>query len=166
MTTQVLEQYILDAERAFQEQQFLDGKNYLEEALAIEPTWGKAHNHMGWLYLYQLADWEKAEQHLGLALKYTARYSAPYLHMAHLLFESRRFDELMDLLKTAAHIPGVQRSFVHNEHGRVHEVNGRYSKAIKSYRLALRWALDEQEIQVIRDNIRRIHYKRWSFLWG
>ena len=166
MTTQVLEQYIMDAERAFQDQNYLDGKSYLEEALAIEPTWGKAHNHMGWLYLYHLADWEQAEQHLKLALKYAARYSASYLHMTHLLFESRRFDEMIALLKIAEQVAGVRRSFVYNEYGRIHEVNGRYRKAIKNYRLAVRWAFDEQEIQVIRDNIRRARQKRWGFLWG
>lgn len=166
MTTQVLEQYIIDAERAFQSQNYLDGKSYLEDALSIEPTWGKAHNHMGWLYLYQLADWEKAEQHLRLALKYASRYSAPYLHMAHLLFESRRFDELILLLKKAGNVPGVERSFVYNEYGRIHEVQGRYRQAIKNYWLAFRWSLDEQEIQVIRENIRRARQKRWSFLLG
>ncbi|MGB3463789.1 MAG: O-linked GlcNAc transferase, partial [Cyclobacteriaceae bacterium] len=98
---QILERYILDAEQAFENQEFLQGKELLEYALAEEPTYGRAHSHMGWLYLYHLNDLEKAESHLRLALKYAATYGAVYQHMATLLFDSNRLREHEDLLEVA-----------------------------------------------------------------
>ncbi|MEO9803003.1 MAG: O-linked GlcNAc transferase [Reichenbachiella sp.] len=165
MTMQILEQYMLEADRAFEQQLYLEGKRYLEDALAEEPTYGKAHNHMGWLYLYHLDESEKAELHLKLALKYAANYSAPYIHMSHLLFETGRFEELQILLDTAADVPGVPQSFLANEFGRLNEIQGRYTAAIKCYKEAVKWSLNEQEIAIVKDNINRCKNKRWFFLF-
>ncbi|MEL6561409.1 MAG: O-linked GlcNAc transferase [Bacteroidota bacterium] len=163
---QTLERYLMDAEKAFQEQEFLQGKEFLEYALAEEPTYGKAHSHMGWLYLYHLNDYEKAESHLRLALKYSAKYSAIYQHMATLLFDARRLDEHESLLEAAMQVTGVPPSFIFNDFGRNREVQGRYKEAIKLYKLGIQNSLDSHEISVIRDNIQRCKQKRWKFLFG
>lgn len=83
-----LENYILEAETAFEENEYLRGMRNLEDALSIEPTYASAHNHLGWLYLYPLEDWTKAERHFQLALKYDTNYGGTYVHMAHILFEN------------------------------------------------------------------------------
>ncbi|NET09192.1 MAG: O-linked GlcNAc transferase, partial [Symploca sp. SIO2B6] len=145
MTLRILEQCMLDAERAFEEQLYLEGKGYLEEALAEEPTYGKAHNHLGWLYLYHLNDLDKAERHLKLALKYTNSYKAPYIHMSTLLFDQGRFDECELILAQAEQVPGVEKSFIFNEYGRLNEVKGQYRSAIKSYKDAIKWSLNDHE---------------------
>lgn len=165
METLVLERYILDAEKAFERNDYLEGLRILEEVLTIEPNYGKAHNHLGWLYLFQLTDWNKAEIHLRLALKYASGYNAPYIHMAHLLFEKGQFEELTGLLEKAKTVGGVQKSFIYNEYGRMFEVNGKLKKAIKSYKTAVRWSFNEQELNIYKDNIRRCRDKRWILLF-
>jgi len=164
MTLQVLEQFVLDAEKAFEQELYLEGKNYLESALMEEPTFGKAHNHLGWMYLYHLDDFVIAERHLKLALKYAKQYSAPYIHMLHLLFEAKRLDEFEQLIAKALYVPGVKKSFLFNEKGRLSEVHGNSTQAIKWYRNAIRWSMDDREINLIKDNIRRARSKRWLFL--
>ena len=159
----VLDQYILDAEAAFREENFLKGRELLESALADEPTFAMAHNHMGWLYLYHLNDLQKAEQHLKLAMKYSPNYGATYMHMAQLLFDSKRFDEHEALLEKATSVPRISFSFIYNDLGRNCEVKGRLRQAMKYYRLAIRWTLDEHELSVLKDNLRRCRSKRWSF---
>lgn len=165
MTAQALQQYVLDAERAFERQEWLEGKNLLHEALEIEPVYALAHNHLGWLYIYHLTDYALAEMHLNLALKYAPGYHASYIHMAQLLFDAGRLDELEALLNRAMKVAGVQKSLIYNDFGRTNEVQGRYRKAIAHYKLAARWAFDEREIQIIRDNIRRCRQKRWMLFW-
>ncbi len=162
---QILERYLLDAEQAFEQQDFLQGKEFLEYALAEEPTYGKAHSHMGWLYLYHLNDYEKAESHLRLALKYAATYHAVYQHMASLLFDAKRLDEHESLLEVSQQIAGVPTSFIFNDLGRNREVQGKYKEAIKFYNEGIKWSLDTGEINVMRDNIRRCKEKRWKFLF-
>lgn len=165
MTVRVLQQYVYDAERAFERQEWLEGKDLLHEALEIEPVYAKAHNHLGWLHLYHMLDFTLAEMHLKLALKYAPEYHAPYLHMAQLLFDMGKWQELEQLLSRAMDVAGVQKSFIYNDLGRVKEVQGKYGKAIGYYKLAARHALDTKEIDGIRSNIKRARKKRWMFFW-
>jgi tetratricopeptide (TPR) repeat protein len=165
METMVLERFIQRAEVAFEKNDYLEGMRILEEALTIEPNYGKAHNHMGWLYLFHINDWEKAEIHLKLALKYAPGYCAPYIHMSHLLFQKRKFDELIDLLEKAATVGGMQQSFIYNEYGRMSEVKGKLRNAVKNYKSAIRWTFNEQDLNVYRDNIRRCRDKRWIMMF-
>ena len=164
MSLQLYEQFVLDAEQAFEKGLFLEGKGFLENALAEEPTYGKAHNHLGWFYLFHMDDVEKAEVHLRLALKYARQYSAPYVHMIELLFNAERLEEHAKLVAEAMKIPGVGKSYLYNEMGRNVEMKGRITDAIKFYRLAIRWSTDKEQIKVIRENIRRARGKRWLFL--
>ena len=165
METMVLERYIENAEKAFEQNDYMEGMRLLEEALTIEPNYGKAHNHMGWLYLFQLNDWEKAEIHLRLALKHAPNYGPPYIHMSHLLFEKRKFDEFTRLLEKALNIGGVQKSFIYNEFGRMFEVNKKIRKAVQHYKKAVRWSFSDQDIAIYRDNMRRCRDKRWILMF-
>jgi len=165
MSLQNFEQYVLDAEKAFEQGLFAEGKGYLENALAEEPTYGKAHNHLGWFYLFHMHDFEKAELHLRLALKYARQYSAPYIHYSQLLFEAERLDEHAKLVAEAFKVPGVGKSFLYNEYGRNMEITGRIADAIKYYRLAVQWSTDEEQIKLIKGNIKRARGKRWLFLF-
>jgi tetratricopeptide (TPR) repeat protein len=164
MKFQELEQYVLDAEKAFEQGHYLEGKAFLESALAEEPTYGKAHNHLGWLYLARLDDFEKAERHLRLALKYSQKYSAPYIHLISLLFELKRMEEHERMIAEAMKVPGMSMSFLYSEKGKAFEVKGKYTEAIKWYRKAIRWSMEESEINAIRNYMKRAKSKRWLFL--
>ena len=164
MSLQNFELYVLDAEKAFEKGLILEGKGYLENALAEEPTYGKAHNHLGWFYLFHMDDVEKAEVHLRLALKYARQYSAPYVHMIELLFNAEGLDVHAILVADAMMVPGVGKSYLYNEMGRNMELKGRITDALKFYRLAIRWSTDKEQIKVIKMNIRRARGKRWLFL--
>ncbi len=165
METFRLHNYILKAENAFENKEYLEGMHFLEDALGIEPTYARAHNHMGWLYLYPLEDWSKAEKHLKLALKYDANFGGTYFHMAHILFENARFEELVELLQKALTVGTVAKSFVYNEFGRMYEVSAKFKTAITYYKQAIKWCLDERELNTIKDNIRRVRRKRWDLMF-
>lgn len=161
MSFKICEQYVLDAEKAFEQGLYLDGQSHLENALAEEPTFGKAYNHLGWFFLYHMKDYEKAEVHLKLALKFAGQYSAPYFHMIDLLFNAKRLDEHEKLIAKAMYVPGVDKSFLYNELGKNREVTGKIGKAIKLYKLAIRWCTDNKDIELIRENLGRAKRKRW-----
>jgi Tfp pilus assembly protein PilF len=165
METMALERFVQSAENAFEQSDYLEGMRILEQALIIEPCYGKAHNYMGWLYLYQINDWDKAEIHLKLALKYAPTFSEPYINMSYLLFEKGKFDELTELLTNAIAVGGVQKSFIYNEYGKMFEANGKLRKAVNFYKAAVRWAFNEQDLNNYKDNIRRCRDKRWIMLF-
>ena len=70
MSMHNFEEYVVNAEKAFEKGLYMEGKAFLDDAVSMEPTYGKAHNHLGWFYMYHLDDYVKAESHLKLALKY------------------------------------------------------------------------------------------------
>ena len=164
METLMLERYIRDAQLAFKLKDFQEGRRLLEEALSIEPVFGKAHTLLGWLYLFQINDWEKAEIHLKLALKYAPSYSTPYLHMSYILFEKGRFKELTGLLDKALTVGGVSKALIYNNYGRMFEADGQFRKAVRFYKTAIQWAFSEEELQMIKTNIKRCRDKRWVLL--
>jgi hypothetical protein len=84
--------------------------------------------------------------------------------MITLLFEAKRLDEHEKLVAKALYVPGVKKSFLYNEIAMGKEVRGNYVSAIKYYRMAARWSMDLQEIETIKENIRRAKSKRWLFL--
>jgi tetratricopeptide (TPR) repeat protein len=161
MEKHILETYLKKAEKAIEENEFLEALKILEEALTIDPKFGKAHSHLGWLYLYKIVDWGKAEIHLEMALQYSPEYSAAYIHMSHLLFEKRNFGKLAELLSKAGMIDSINKSFVFNEFGRMYEVSGNYGTAISYYKQAIRWSLDEQDLNHYKESIKRCREKRW-----
>lgn len=165
METLVLERYVLNAEAAFERNEYLEGIGLLEEALAIEPNYSKAHNHLGWAYLFQLNNLEVAEKHLQFALNVTPVYGPAYIHMSHILFNKGKYNELTELLETALSHGGVQRSFVYNEFGRMSETNRHLRKAIGYYKKAVSYSMDEQEMKTITDNIHRCRHKRWILMF-
>ena len=165
MTAQVLYQYIIDAERAIEIQDWLEAQHILEQALVDEPTYGKAHNHLGWLFLYHLSDYKRAETHLRLAFKYAPGYHAPYMHMAQLLFEAKRFEELEALLNEAMGIAGITRSFIYNDFGRLYEACGKLTKAVRYYKMAAKRSIDSHELDTIKKNVKRCRQKRWIAFW-
>jgi hypothetical protein len=160
METMILENYIQKAEKAFESNDFVKGMEYLEEALMSDPHFGKAHNHMGWLYIYHLKDWTKAEKHLGMAMRYTPGYAPVYIHLSGMLLEQGRFEDLEKLLEKAQGVGGVQKAFVYNTKARIQEIKGRYKKAIALNKQAVKWCLNDQELNNLKAEIKRCRKKR------
>lgn len=161
MATQLLEQYMLEADQAFAQEDYVRGKNILEEALALAPDYGEAHNYMGWLYLYHLNNWEQAERHLALAIRYAPKCRGAYVHLSALLTNQARYDELQVLLGKAFQVPGINRVALFNDLGRMYEDLTKYRLAVKYYKEAVKTSMSNAEIDDFRDHIRRCRRKRW-----
>ncbi|MEO1055176.1 MAG: tetratricopeptide repeat protein [Bacteroidota bacterium] len=159
METQLMQNYIYDAEQAIIQEQYLEGKAILEEALSIEPGLAKAHNHMGWLYLFHLNDHNAAEYHLRLAMKCEPEYGSPYLHLTTLLLERGAFDDVREILDKALDLKDLNKASVYYDYGRYYETMGKFNKAIKKYKEAIRHSMDHDEITLFRGNIKRCRIK-------
>ena len=161
MTMQLLEQYMLEVDRAFGEEDYAKGKGILEEVLALEPDHGEAHNYLGWLYMYQLNDQEKAEQHLIWAMRYKPSCRGAHVHLASLLADQRRYDELREFLPRAFQVRGINQVSLYVDQARMYEQLGQYRVAVRCYKAAMRVSLSDAEMDGLRDHIRRCRRKRW-----
>ncbi len=65
-----LEEQFLMADGLISENRLSEAAKLLENILLDAPDFGKAHNHMGWLFETKFKNLQRAEEHYRLALKF------------------------------------------------------------------------------------------------
>src|SRR6185312_168788 len=129
-----LESMFQEADRLLNEKAIEEGFNMLQAILQEAPDFGKAYNHLGWIYETKYKDYAKAEEHYKKALEFNPSYNATYYNYAAVLSVLRRWDDLTALLNKAMEVPGINRSTIHNEFGIMYETQGKLKEAIDAYK--------------------------------
>ena len=132
----------------------------LHEILSIDPCYGKAFNHLGWIYETKYQDYTKAEEFYQLGLKYGAEYPPVYHNYAVLLSTLRRFDELEAHLDLSSKVPGINMAKVWNEYAIMYELQGRFDEAIDAYQKNILELLDKNKVELASDSIARCERKK------
>lgn len=158
MTYSAEERWLL-ADALLDEGKIAEGKVLLEEILEEEPGYGRAHNHLGWIFAAKYSDYGRAERHFRLALQYAPEYPPPYLQMASLLFELRRWDELESHIRMALEVSGVDRAVLYDYLGNLYEIELQYYRAVGCYQNAIDASLNGYYIQELRKSIKRVMAK-------
>ncbi len=83
------------------------GFELLQKILQYDPQFGKAFNHLGWVYETQFSNYNNAEECYSQAMKCSPDYTPAYLNYAYLLSYKGRFDELKAHLDKALTIPNI-----------------------------------------------------------
>lgn len=159
-TNYALEEKFLHADRLINENHLQEAAQLLEEILAEAPDFGKAHNHMGWLFETKFKNFARAEEHYRLALKYSPEYPAAYYNSAYLLSSLRKFDELERLLDAAIKVAGINYATIYNEYALMREAQGKLDDAIHYYRLYIQNSYDLKAIETAAESIKRCERKK------
>jgi Tfp pilus assembly protein PilF len=154
-----LEEKFYEADKMINDGRISDAAHVLEAILLEAPDFGKAHNHMGWLYETKFKNFTKAEEHYKYALKFSPEYPAAYYNYAYLLSTLRRYEELEKLLDAAIKVPGVNYATLYNEYGLMNEALGKFKEAIHYYRLYIQNSYDSKSIETAAESIRRCERK-------
>ena len=154
-----LEERFHDADKLINEGKISDAAHLLEAILAEAPDFGKAHNHLGWLYETKFKNFSKAEEHYRLALKFAPEYPAGYYNYSYLLSTLRRYDELEKLLNEAIKVPGISYATLYNEFGLMNEARGKYDEAIHYFKLYIQNLYEIKTIETAADSIKRCERK-------
>jgi len=156
----LLEEKFIEADSLIKDNLISEATNVLNDILAEAPDFGKAHNHLGWIYETKIKDFARAEEHYRLALKFTPEYSASYYNYAILLSTLRRYDELEKLLNDAVKVQGINLATIYNEFALMKEVQGKYDDAIHYYKLYIQNSFDNKMIETAADSISRCKRKK------
>ena len=132
----------------------------LEKILEEAPDFGKAHNHMGWLFETKFKNLQRAEEHYRLALKFSSDYTAAYYNYCYLLSSLRKFDELEKLLERAIAVSGISYATIYNEYGLMREMQGLLDDAIHYFKLHIKNSFDAKTIETAADSIKRCVRKK------
>jgi len=155
-----MEELLHQANDDIRDGKFEIAENKLEQILNEDPNFGKAYNHMGYLYEAKFRDYEKGEMLYKLALEKSPMYTATYYNYAVLLSTIRKFDELKELLDTALGIPGIIKATIYNEYGIMYEQLGEFEKAIEYYRKCALDTLDQNVVDRAKQSITRCNSKK------
>lgn len=140
-----------------------EATNKLEEIISIDPNFGKAYNHMGYLYEVKFKDYEKGETLYKLCLEKSPLYPSVYYNYAVLLSTLGKYDELKELLDQAMNVPGITKSTIYNEYAIMYEQQGKLDEAIEHYRKAGLNTLDKGVLDRAKTSIERCKSKKELF---
>lgn len=159
-----LYQRFMHADEIIKDNRISDAVKELQQIVREDPTFGRAYNHLGWIYHNKYQDLKNAEECYKLSLMHSPDYPPIYYNYAVLLSSTKAFDELKKLLGKALDFDGINLATIHNEYGIMHETEGNYSKAIESYNESIKNLFDVGQIDQRLASIERC--KRKSGIFG
>jgi tetratricopeptide (TPR) repeat protein len=155
-----IEEKFLQADQLIGENRLSEAAKMLEDILVEAPDFGKAHNHMGWLFETKFKNFTRAEEHYRLALKFAPDYTAAYYNYSYLLSSLRKYDDLEKLLEKAIGVSGISYATLYNEYGLMREMQGKLDDAIHYFRLHIKNSFDGKSIETAAESIKRCERKK------
>ena len=131
----------------------------LEAILLEDPTYGKAYNHMGWIYETKFKDYKKAEEFYKKCYAYTPEYPAIYINLSIILSTIGKYDELESFIQKGLQVAGTDKAALYNEYAIMFELKGEYNKAIELFKNAVRFSLNDTNVDTYSKSIARCKKK-------
>lgn len=157
------EDMLFEADELIRNNRISDAVHMLEGIIAQAPDYGKAYNHLGWVYETKLKEFVKAEAMYKQCLAFNPDYPPVYLNLSIVLSSLGKYDELEELLTKALSVPGVEKAGIYNEFGILYELQQDYNRAIDNYKLAVRHTLNDSNVDTYMKSIDRCRTKRDLF---
>lgn len=157
---QRLDDLFFEADALIKENKITEAFSTLEIILVEDPTYGRAYNHLGWIYETKYRDYAKAEEMYRKCIALDPNYTPIYLNMSILLSTLGKYDEQKELLRQALEVPGIDKPGMYNELGIANEMQGNFEDAIGNYKLAARMSLVDKNIDTYLNSIERCKKKK------
>lgn len=140
--------------------------NELEEAKALlfsiieeEPRFGKAYNHIGWLYETKEKRFREAEELYKKAMEFTPDYPAPYINYLYLLNTELRGKEAEEHILKAKNVVGINKISLWTEWAYMLEYTGRFEEAIEKYKEIVPMQNNIEKLDQLKSDIERVRKK-------
>jgi tetratricopeptide (TPR) repeat protein len=154
-----MEELYLEAEADIKNNNYAEAFKKYESILYDEPDSAPAHNSLGWLYKTQFDDYGKAENHFLTAMKGDPLYPHPYFHLAALLMDMERFEELNRHLEKCLRIRTIEKSWVYGRYALIEELGLKFEKAIYFFQKAILSSQNDEKIKDYKHDIERCEMK-------
>jgi tetratricopeptide (TPR) repeat protein len=154
------EDMLLEVDELIRNNKIADAVLLLENIINQTPDYGKAYNHLGWIYETKFKDVLKAEKMYKQCLAYNPDYPPVYLNLSIVLSLLSKYEEQEALLNKALEVPGIEKSGIINELGILYELKLDYNKAIEYYKSAIKLSLSDKNIETYLKSIDRCRLKR------
>lgn len=157
---QDVENLFLEVGKAIDERDMSGAKELLEEILSIDPGYGRAHNHLGWIYETKIKDFHRARQHYRLAIKFCkGDYPVAYVNYGYLLIEFGHLAEAEKIIAEGLRVRGSDKSTLLYQKGKIAEHRRNYLSAMEFYRQARQFCFNKDFLALLDSEINRLKSK-------
>ena len=156
----LLDELFFEADNLIKEKRFTEAIQKLEAILTDAPDYGKAYNHLGWIYETQYRDYSKSEELYRRCIALTPEYTPVYGNLSITLSTVNKLDEQEQLLNQAIKVPGIDRPLIYNEFGIMYEMKGDFDNAVEHYKKAIIASLNDANIEIYSKSIERCKKKK------
>lgn len=118
---------------------------------------------MGWIYETKFKDYNKAEEFYKKCYAYSPEYPAIYTNLSILLSTLGKYDELENFIKKGLEVAGTDKAALYNEYAIMFELKGDYLKAIEQFKNAVRYSLNDANVDTYSKSIQRCK-RKWKCL--
>lgn len=153
------ENLFFEADQLIDEDKIVEAKDVLADLLSEFPDYGRAHNHLGWLYSVKYNNYTKAKKHLELAIKFSPDYQAVYANYAYLLVEMNFFDKMINFGKKTVNNGVADKATIYNKMAQAYELKGELMNAFKHYKLAITGAINNRFLDELYASVNRVKRK-------
>jgi tetratricopeptide (TPR) repeat protein len=153
------EELYLEAEADIKNNNYAEAFKKFESILYDEPSSAPAHNSLGWLYKTQFDDYGKAENHFQTAMKSDPLYPHPYYHLAALLMDMERLEELNRHLEKCLTIRTIEKSWVYGRYALIEELQLNLNRAVFFFEKAILSSQNDEKIKDYKLDIERCEMK-------
>lgn len=153
------EELFAQADRLLNEGVIMEAVEKLSQVLRRNPRFGKAYNHLGWVYETKYKNMQRAEEYYKAAMQHAPNYNATYLNYSYFLSNLQRFEELKAHLDKVSNLPGIAQDTIANEYAIMYEMQGKLQEAMDYYQKAAMVTLDGAKLDKYKESIERCHKK-------
>ena len=157
------EDLLLEADELIRSNKIADAIHLLEGMISQAPDYGKAYNHLGWVYETKLKEYALAETMYKQCLAYHPEYPPVYLNLSIVLSTLGKHVELEQLLTKGLKVPGVDKAAIYNEFGILYEMQLDYVRATQNFKLAIQHSFNDLNIDNYLKSINRCRIKTEVF---
>ena len=153
------EELFAQADRLLNEGVIMEAVEKLSQILKRNPRFGKAYNHLGWVYETKYKNTERAGEYYKAAMSYAPNYNAAFLNYSYYLSNLGRFDELKEHLDKLSNTAGIAKDTIYNEYAIMYEMQSDPQTAIDYYQKAALVTLDIGKLDKYKESIERCRKK-------
>ncbi len=153
------EELFAQADKLLNDGVIMEAVEKLSQILKRNPRFGKAYNHLGWVYETKYKNNPRAEDYYKAAMQYAPHYNAAFLNYCYFLSNAGRFDELGAHLDKISNKPGIAKDTINNEYAIMFEMQGNPQTAIDYYQKAAMVTLDNTKLDKYKEGIERCQKK-------
>lgn len=158
------ENQFIKADTLIGEAKISEAKELLEEVLSQYPDFGKAHNHLAWIFHIKLSNYDKALYHYKLAMKFDPKYAPSYLNYTYLLVDMGKYKDAKEHINTTlSEVENADKASYYSELGRIYEAEQNFTESYKYYKNSISFAFNPQFIENMKINMNRVKDKMSIF---